>query len=375
MRRTLYLATVLIALLLVAVPVQAGEESGEKTLSWLDHLAVEINNTDGDQLRISYDVEVTEGVNVNIYFMDEEGYDDFVSFQNFSYYELYSVKDTDDAEKEWTWTKEGTFYVVIENAGWQSFDITTFDYEVEWDVSGSVWWGLPILWCLILLVVFAVIGIAAIWLVMAAMKARKEGTAEGTRGEGGTGSPPPGEGGTGSPPPGKTETFPGAQVYETSPPPAEGETWEGAHTLEQVPLEEGETSPMTTTVPMEDTTGRLDGATELGPQPEPPDSETHGETVMSHGEGATELSPQPEPPDSETGAPAGSGGSGSEGPMEEPAPGTTTYPSELEPGPAPMAVDAPPPSTAETSEPIMKITTDPDKALDLKKPGKEPPAD
>ena len=284
MRRTLYLAAALIALLLVAVPVQAGEESGEKTLGWLDHFAVEINNTDGDRLRISYDVEVTDGVNVNIYFMDEEGYDDFVAFQNFSYFELYSVKDTDGAEKEWTWTKEGTFYVVIENAGWQSFDITTFDYDVEWDVSGSLWWGLPILWCLILLVVFGVIGIAAIWLVMAAMRARKESTAEGTRGEGGSGSPPPGEG----------ETFEGAMVHETPPAPAEGETWEGARVHEPVPVEEMDTSPVPTTVP-------------------PP------------GEGAAELGPQPEPPDSPAGTPSDSGYTGS---GEPPAPGTTTYPSE-----------------------------------------------
>ena len=276
MRRTLILAAVLLALLLVAVPVQAEEESGQETIYWLEHHAVEIDNTDGKQMKISYDVQVTSGVNVNIYFMDEDGYDDFTSFQNFTYFQSQSRKDTDGANVEWTWNKEGTFYVVIENAGWQSIDETTFDYEVTWDEGGGLWWGLPLLWCLIILLIVAVIGIATIWLVMAALKARRESTAEGTRGEGGSTSPPPGEGGPGTPGPGEEVTSPDALVLET------------------MPIEGADTTPVPTTVP--------------GP-----------------GEGAAELGPQPEPPDSPTGTPADSGYRGT---AEPPAPGTTTYPAD-----------------------------------------------
>lgn len=175
MRRTLIPLALCVALLLMAVPVQAKEDSGEETLIWLGFIDVKIDNTDGGSLVIKYDVEVTEGVAVNVYFVNQQGYDDFVDILvvNFTYYVSYSVLNTKDAEKEWTWSNEGTFYVIIENAGDSSMDTTTVNYKVTW--SPAAWWlfGLSLLTCMIIILLVAVFGIVILYMIIQSIKAKK----------------------------------------------------------------------------------------------------------------------------------------------------------------------------------------------------------
>jgi hypothetical protein len=352
MRRTLYPVVALIALLLLAMPVQAGEDSGEKTLMWLEHHAVEIDNSGNDQLRISYDVQVTDGVNVNIYFMDEGNYDKFTDFENFSYYQSYSIKDTDGAEKEWTWSKGGTFYVVIENAGWQSLDTSTVEYDVTWDEGGALWWGLPIVMCIVLILVVGIVGVVALWLILQALKARRERTTEGTRGEGGTGVSPTGEG--------AAELGPQPEPPDMPAHAAVSPTGEGATQLSPQP--EPPDMPAHATV---SPTG--EGATHLGPQPEPPDMPAHA-AVSPTGEGATQLGPQPEPPDMPTGSPTVSGEADPSA-LDRLHPDATTY---YVPDTTPMT-ETTTPMEPPAPEPQSAADTEPSEPLAIKKPGLPPP--
>ena len=133
MRRTLMPLALCVALLLVAMPVQAGKASGVEILDLIDpYIDFKIDNTEGGIITIEYYVEVTDGLAVNVYFVDQDGYDDFIDPQeaNFTYYVSYSVQDTKDAKKDWTWNEAGDFYVIIEYGG----DTDTESSEVIYTV-------------------------------------------------------------------------------------------------------------------------------------------------------------------------------------------------------------------------------------------------
>ncbi|NOQ53024.1 MAG: hypothetical protein GQ558_00295 [Thermoplasmata archaeon] len=203
-RRTLIPLALCVAMLLVAVPVQAGEASGEETLDWLDYIDVTIDNNDGDSLSITYDVEVTEGVAVNVYFVDQQGYDDYVDplIANFSYFVSYSVLNTKDAEQDWTWNDKGDFYVIIENAGDSSVNTSTVKYKVTW--GPAAWWllGLSFLTCMIIILVAVVFGIVILYMIIQSIKAKGGISDESPEPQTSPASdPPPGYG----PPPAKEE--------------------------------------------------------------------------------------------------------------------------------------------------------------------------
>ncbi len=203
MRRTLIPLALCVALLLVAVPVQAGEASGEETLDLIDyHIDIEIDNTDGDSLSSAYDVEVTEGVAVNVYFVDQQGYEDYIALINFSYFVSYSVLNTKDADKEWTWNDEGIFYVIIDTTALSSTDNSTVKYKVTW--GPAAWWllGLSFLTCMIILLVATVFVIVILYMIVQSIKAKGGISDESPEPQTSPASdPPPGYG----PPPAKEE--------------------------------------------------------------------------------------------------------------------------------------------------------------------------
>ncbi len=175
MRRTLIPLAICVGLLLMAVPVQAGEASGVEILNWLEYIDIKIDNTEGGDLNIAYDVEVANGSAVNVYFVDEQGYDDYVDplVANFTYYVSYSDLNTKDTDKDWTWSEEGNFYVIIENAGLTSMDTSEVRYEVTW--STSSWWlfGLSLVTCMIVILIAVVFGIVIVYMIIQSIKAKK----------------------------------------------------------------------------------------------------------------------------------------------------------------------------------------------------------
>jgi hypothetical protein len=267
MRRGAVSVIVLLTVLLASTPALAGEEKGTDTLEFLEYVDVMIDNTDGKTMRVHYSVEVTAGVNVNVYFMDKEGYDDYKDplVMNLSYYPGHSVLDTKGAERTFTWSEEGEFYLVIDNTGFSSMDTATVDYDVTWSSGGFLgfpWWC----WVVLIIVIISLLGLGFLF----------------RRGRPGT------------------PTTPGEGPAELSPQPEppDAEVRAGM-TGEVAPHGEGmtELSPQPEPPDLE---VQGEGQTELSPQPEPPDGEVRTDVVMPPTEGQTELGPQPEPPDSET---------------------------------------------------------------------------
>jgi hypothetical protein len=275
-----------ITLLLLALAVifatgvaSAGERSGTEVLEFYEYIDIGID-VDKTPMRLTVDVTVTEGVPVNVFFMDDEGFDEYVATagHDFTYDKANSKNNTDGFHRQFTVRDEGVHHLVIENKLYSSMDTSTVEYEVSWE-EGTSWFG-P--WCwpiiIIILLLLALGGGYTFW-------RRRSGT--------GVGAP--------------------------------------------------RMSP-----------GALEGATHLGPQPEPPDSEA----VSPPGEGIAELSPQPEPPDSEDVSPPGEG-MAELSPQPEPPDTKVTYPSE---GVIQLSPQPEPPDTAVTypTEGVTQLSPQPE---------------
>ncbi len=107
------------------------------------------------------------------------GYDDYVDplVVNFSYYKAYSVQDTKGTDEEWSWSEEGTFFIIIDSTAQSTMDNTTVKYEVSWSPSAWGLLGLSFLTCMVIIFVAAVFGIVILYMIMQSIKAKK-GTAD-----------------------------------------------------------------------------------------------------------------------------------------------------------------------------------------------------
>ncbi|MCK5253716.1 MAG: hypothetical protein KAQ96_12240 [Thermoplasmata archaeon] len=309
------LIAILVALALATASssVHAHEDSHTDTLEFLEHVAVEIDATDGSSTKVTWDIKVTEGVPVNVFLMPEEGYDDYIDplKWKFSYYLAHSKNNTESFKKTVVLNDNIVYYLVIENTGYSSMDNSTVEYEVTWDETSGLFGP----WCWALIIILIILGGLGftIW-------RRRQGSGSGS--EGPMEEPAPGT--TTYTAPEEEETSEDALVYEGPeteyPDPAEGETWGGAQvheSMEPIDTDATELSPQPEPPDMPSEGGDSgyrgtpeepapgtgvyhppgEGAAELSPQPEPPDMP--GDTMRPTGDGVSELSPQPEPPDLE----------------------------------------------------------------------------
>jgi len=152
-------ALALVAML--ATPSLAGSDSGMKWLYEGNFIAVEIPFTSDSALSldISFEITVTSGPAVDVYFMDEVGYWAFVEpgIGEFSYYAAHSYVDRTYASDSFAWYEKGTYYVVVEQTGVSQTSASDVEYVVEWEenaLGNSV--------CYVLGAILAVIVIGAI---------------------------------------------------------------------------------------------------------------------------------------------------------------------------------------------------------------------
>jgi len=143
------------AVVLLASVAMAGEEKGTKTLEMDDYVSVHIDNTDRTTLDILYEVEVEDGVNVNVYLMDSDGFADFEAGLDFKYFKEYSKTDTGDTKKDFIWADEGDFYVVIDSTADNITETTTVKYNVTWD--SAYFMGMNWLWCIAVIVIVVIV--------------------------------------------------------------------------------------------------------------------------------------------------------------------------------------------------------------------------
>lgn len=249
--RTFIAVVAVLSLVVVAGSVSAGEKSGTQTIMGMDPYAIKIEVSGDESVKVSWDLNLTDGVPFNAALVDEENYALFSLGLGYEAYKGCRKDYTTDYEHS-VQADEGTYYLVIESAH-SSMDSSTVKYDVTWGEdtgsSRSPWcWPAALIVAMIAAVIAALFG----------------------RGRSG-GSGPTMRSSTEAPPVRET-----TEVAELSP------------------------QPEPPDMPSDSMRPTGEGATQLGPQPEPPDMPA--DAMRPTGEGATHLSPQPEPPDMPTDA-------------------------------------------------------------------------
>ncbi len=160
MGRTLLFGLVLMSVLLLAGYASADKESGtDETLAWGDFIGIRID-TAGDSTEVEYEVTVTQGANVSVYYVPEVGWEEYndESSPTFKYAPAYSVLETRSASKSFTETDGGVWYVIIENADMDAIgENSTLTYEVTWEKTslGDYTTGVAI--CIAIIIVAVIV--------------------------------------------------------------------------------------------------------------------------------------------------------------------------------------------------------------------------
>jgi hypothetical protein len=140
--RVIIVLCLALALSIVAFPVSGEEASGTETIHWLEHYAVEMNCPNNKGLEVAWDIRVTDGSPVNVYFMSEGQYDDYADPLNYGDGDpegLSELNTTSYSHRTKMWAEQDN-YLVIECAGLSSIDSSTVEYEVEWSIPDRPDW-------------------------------------------------------------------------------------------------------------------------------------------------------------------------------------------------------------------------------------------
>jgi hypothetical protein len=161
MRRRITALLALAAVTTLAACAQANGDEGTRVLGHEDYHGVMIENTDGGPIDIHYEVTVDSGPAVSVFFMDDADYADVQNGSGFEYYIVYSVEDTRHARREWTWSEEGVFYVVVINLD-GSLENATVTYSIGHEETPTE--GDTVLWVAAAVIVVVVAVVATLLL-------------------------------------------------------------------------------------------------------------------------------------------------------------------------------------------------------------------
>ncbi len=164
-------AWTLLALLCVASLLLAGIAAGERkegddVLVAGEHLAFSIELGKGEQVEVRIFVAVTDGPKIDVFWMSEEGFEDYQFDEDFNHYVDYSVIGTRNVDTTFTWDGEGTFFVVIDNTASETvppadpeFSNATLHYVITWKAAeeGMTLRDYAVYTVVALVVVFAVL--------------------------------------------------------------------------------------------------------------------------------------------------------------------------------------------------------------------------
>ncbi len=133
------LATLVVASLLVAGTTAGERKEGDDVLVAGEHKAIEIVLEEGEEVEVRIFVAVTDGPLIDVFWMSEEGYDDYRFDEDFNHYVDYSVVASRNVDKTFLWDGEGKYYVVIDNTASETvppadpeFSNATLHYVVTW---------------------------------------------------------------------------------------------------------------------------------------------------------------------------------------------------------------------------------------------------
>ncbi len=105
-------------LLLAAAPLAtAGQQSDTVNIDPGEHAAIGIDFTSGPASKVSYDVQVEEGPNIDVLVMDNANYQKYQQGDSFSYAEGWSDLDTGNSQMTFTLQEHGTWWIVLDHTG------------------------------------------------------------------------------------------------------------------------------------------------------------------------------------------------------------------------------------------------------------------
>lgn len=129
----------LVAFVVLAGSATAGREEGDEILVRDEHIAIQIVLEEGEEIEVRIFVAVTDGPEIDVFFMTEEAYDDYLTEDDFDHFADYSVIATKNVDTRFDWDGDGTYFVVIDNTISETeppmdpeVSIATLRYVVTW---------------------------------------------------------------------------------------------------------------------------------------------------------------------------------------------------------------------------------------------------
>lgn len=173
-RRMLIVTLITLTLLTAMAPASAATDA---TIDFGDHVEEDLSFNNRRDRTLHYDVEVTEGAPVNVYFTNATGRQEYINGkEDFFYYSEHSSLNVINASKEWVWDSSGKFWVIIENNGLNETQTSKVTYDVGYkDPDPSdLFLGLTAVVLAFLVLVAVVIVIATAWFLVQGVKAKRE---------------------------------------------------------------------------------------------------------------------------------------------------------------------------------------------------------
>ena len=173
-RRMLITTLITLFILTAMVPAHAATDV---TIDFGAYVEEQLSFTDRKDRTLHYDVEVTDGAKVNVYFTNATGRQEYINGKvGFFYYSEHSSLDVTKANKEWDWDSSGKFWVIIENNGLNETQSSDVTYDVGYDdpEPSAIFLGLTAVVLAFLVLIVIVIVIATVWFLIQGVKAKRE---------------------------------------------------------------------------------------------------------------------------------------------------------------------------------------------------------
>ena len=165
-RRAWVMALAMVLVLVLAGATTANKEEGTETVEVGDHIAIEIENSYDGDLEVRIFIVVTDGLAIDVFFMDETMYRKYSEETEFDYFINYSVLDTTSVDKTFVWDELGIFYLVIDNtlSGTLPPQLpeeqnATLRYVVTWEEVDKDYWlrNFALMLVLVCMVIFGLV--------------------------------------------------------------------------------------------------------------------------------------------------------------------------------------------------------------------------
>lgn len=105
----------LAAVLAVAATATAASRTDTVTIDPGAYQPVQIPFNDGPAMKVAYDIEVTEGPNIDVMVMDNANFQKYESGDSFQYAAGWSDLDTGNTDLEFTLEEHATWYIVMDH--------------------------------------------------------------------------------------------------------------------------------------------------------------------------------------------------------------------------------------------------------------------